>query len=326
MCAALHLAEIYAPGSLPVLVFGETGAGKDLVAQGLHTLSGSAGEYVPVNCAAAQRDLFLAELFGACRGAYTGATEQRRGLVDAAAGGTLFLDEVADLDANAQGYLLRFLDSGEVRPLGSDRSHRVDARVVTATCRDLHAAVREGRFRRDLFARLAGLVVNLPPLRERGGDVDLLVPMLWERCGGQADAVADIFDPGTLGLLRTRSWPGNVRELKQLIERALLFYRKEGPEAARAHVRTSVDRVDPYGVAIQPSDGTRPPEGNAADVAEGDAPQWTKGAWGHWNPEALEQALDQTGGNIPEAGRLLGLSRSHAYRLYRRLRRERRAS
>ena len=331
MYTALHLAEIYAPGSLPVLVLGETGAGKDLVAQGLHALSGNTGEYVPVNCAAAQRELFLAELFGACRGAYTGATETRRGLVDAAAGGTLFLDEVADLDADAQGYLLRFLDCGEVRALGSDRSHRVEARVVTATCRDLHAAVREGRFRRDLFARLAGLVVNLPPLRERGGDVDLLIPVLWERCGGQAEAAIDIFDPGTMGLLKTRAWPGNVRELKQVVERALLFYRKEGPESARAHVRTSVDREDPYGGSILGISGRRATAGEepvpaVADIGDGDTPRWAKGAWGYWNPEALERALDQARGDIPEAGRLLGLSRSHAYRLYRRLRRERRAS
>ncbi len=342
---SLRLAETYARGRLPALILGETGSGKDLIAQGLHALSGCTGALVPVNCAAAQRELFLAELFGARRGAYTGATEARTGLVEVARNGTLFLDEVADLDAHAQGYLLRFLDSGEVRPLGCEHSHRVETRVIAATCRDLHGMQEEGRFRRDLYARLAALVVELPPLRRRQLDLQLLAEMCWCRAGGDRAGLAAVFSRATLANLSKRAWPGNVRELRQLVERAHLFYDQHGVAAAVDHIESQAAGPEvPSGAGILPfatPEGTTSsstPEGTASSSTSGGIassssarpqgeallPALLPGAYGstrpRWPRERLVSALTQAGGSVAGAARILGISRSHAYRLYRRLR------
>ncbi|MCK4303326.1 MAG: sigma 54-interacting transcriptional regulator, partial [Candidatus Eisenbacteria sp.] len=171
----LQLAELFARGSIPVLILGETGSGKDLLAQGVHILSGVKGPLVRVNCAAARKELFAAELFGVRRGAYTGADADRQGLIEVAGSGTIFFDEIGDLESEAQGILLEFLDSGAVRPVGGTTSRYVETRVMAATCRDLAERVAEGMFRGDLYGRLTGLVLPIAPLRERGRDLDLLV-------------------------------------------------------------------------------------------------------------------------------------------------------
>jgi len=299
----LRLVETYAPGRIPALILGETGTGKDLVARGVHALSGRPGPLVPLNCAAARKDLLAAELFGARRGAYTGANADRRGLLEEAEGGTIFLDEVADLEAEAQGFLLRFLDSGEVRRIGETRSRQVDARVIAATCADLRARVADGLFRPDLFGRLAGLVVRVPPLRERLEDLEPLVATLWLRETGEAESWRPVFTADVLRVLRAWRWPGNVRELKHAVERASLFTREHGPEAA---AESLVRWVEGLGAAAAEDE---PASRGAADT-------WV---WGRWDPERLARALAQAEGRIPEAARILGLSRSHAYRLYRRL-------
>jgi DNA-binding NtrC family response regulator len=304
----LQLAETYAPGRIPVLILGETGTGKDLLAQGLGRLSGRKGAFVPVNCASAQRDLFLAELFGARRGAYTGSIERRRGLVEEAEGGTIFFDEIADLAPEAQGYLLRFLDSGEVRPLGETRSRRIETRAIAATCRDLRALVRQGRFRPDLHARLAGLVLRLPPLRERPEDFDLLVEMLWQREGGSAVECRAVFTPGLQAKLQQFAWPGNVRELRHAVSRALLYSRTHGAQATRANPQQWLRGIG--GPASPVEEALEVP--GRARVAHGTG--------GDWSRESLEAALASSGGRIAAAARLLGMSRSHAYRLYKQLR------
>lgn len=320
---SLHLAETYAPGALPALILGETGTGKDLIAQGLHALSGRSGAYVPVNCAAAQRELFLAELFGARRGAYTGATETRMGLVDAARDGTLFLDEVADLDADAQGYLLRFLDSGEVRPLGAEQSHRVETRVVAATCRDLQRLQEEGRFRRDLYARLAALVIQLPPLRRRGSDLRLLAEMLWRRAGGDPAGFAAVFSRAILARLAEQAWPGNVRELRQLVERAHLFYRRHGAPAAVEHLESAPVGGPASPIPMHSPSASRSPSGSRSPCASRSSSEAALPADPRWPAERLVAALTEAGGSVPGAARILGISRSHAYRLFRRLRHQR---
>jgi len=306
----LHLAETYASGSMPVLILGETGTGKDLLAQGIHALSGRKGRFVPVNCAAAQRELFVAELFGARRGAYTGALENRQGLIREAEGGTLFLDEIADLDREAQGYLLRFLDSGEVRPLGESRSFHVETRVVAATRRDLSRMVARGRMRRDLFARLAAVVLRLPPLREREEDLELLIATLWARHGGTPDDRALAFSPRTIDSLHGRPWPGNVRDLSHAVAQAVLLTRAGKPLA-------DVERTLEGAGQVWEMHRTLGAPGAARARSRPSA--WAAGLSREERraPGALRRALDEAEGSIPEAARILGLSRSHAYRLYR---------
>lgn len=232
----LNTAETFAPGTLPVLILGETGTGKDLVAKGIHRLSGRRGEYVPVNCAAASRELFAAELFGARRGAYTGATENREGLIRRATQGTVFLDEIADLDLEAQGYLLRFLDSGEVRAVGATESVIVDARILAATCRDLIEMTRERTFRADLLNRLSGLRLHMPALRERMEDLELLIESLWVRENGTIGVWPAIFTSRVIGMMCRRPWGGNVRELKHLVTRAVQVAKVMGEAAARRDI------------------------------------------------------------------------------------------
>ncbi len=213
---ALAIADRAAPSDLPVLVTGESGTGKELVARRVHKRSPRAkGPFVAVNCGAIPESLIEAELFGAIRGAYTGADRDRTGLVEAAHGGTLFLDEVGELAPAAQVRLLRFLQEGVIRRVGEVRDRPVDVRVVAAT----HRTLRETSFRLDLYYRLAVLPVELPPLRSRGDDVLLLFGAALRRgCARVRRPVPRVADEA-VGALRAWSWPGNVRELVNLAER-----------------------------------------------------------------------------------------------------------
>jgi len=337
---ALRQVEVFAPSQIPILILGETGTGKDLVARAIHALSGHAGRYVPVNCAAARKDLFVAELFGARRGAYTGAVRDRRGLIEEAADGTLFFDEVGDLESEAQGYLLRFLDSGEVRALGETRNRRVQARVVAATCLDLGERVAAGLFRPDLFGRLAGLVVHIPPLRERPEDIPLIARALWLREGGGTHECERFLQPPVSEVLAGWSWPGNVRELRHTIARAMLVTQAHGVEAARRSLPHGFQALGAPGGSGSAARGgpwpsTRPPwqppvegvRGVAverapdADLVPGSAAARARRPRSRtrWDGEELRRVLAQSDGRIALAARALGISRSHAYRLYRRL-------
>ena len=210
-----------APSPLPVLITGESGTGKDLVARAIHQASGR-GPLVAVNCAALPLDLLESELFGHQRGAFSGAVRDKPGLFEAAHGGTLFLDEIGDLPLALQPKLLRALESGEIRRLGSTTSQMVDTRVLAATNKDLGEEVRVGRFRQDLFWRLNVLSIRVPALRERIADIPLLVEYFAAGCPVSADAMAR---------LTAHPWPGNVRELRNAIERALAMRTGEGIEA-----------------------------------------------------------------------------------------------
>jgi len=245
----LKTAETFASGKLPALILGETGTGKDLIAQGLHELSERSGIFVPVNCAAASRELFAAELFGARKGAYTGATEHRDGLIPRARSGSIFLDEIADLNLEAQGYLLRFLDSGEIRPVGSVDSVRIDTRVIAATCHDLQVMVRDGSFRSDLLNRLSGLRLQTPALRERTEDLELLIDSLWRREGGAENAWPTIFHGPVLARMCRHLWPGNVRELRHMVMRALEFCGKHGETSSRRELIRSLDELEHHASA-----------------------------------------------------------------------------
>jgi len=203
----------------PVLVTGETGTGKELVARAIHRNGARAARpFVPVNCGALPEGLLESELFGHVRGAFTGAVADKRGLFEEARGGTLFLDEIGEMSPPLQVRLLRALETGEVRAVGSTRAASVDARVIAATHRELERAVREGRFREDLFYRLHVIVIKVPALRERREDIPLLAAHFLASREARGRGAAAL-TPQALAALATHDWPGNVRELENTLER-----------------------------------------------------------------------------------------------------------
>ena len=277
-----------------VLVQGETGTGKELVARELHACSGVAGKFVALNCAAIPQPLLESELFGHARGAFTGAQSQRSGLFVEADGGTLFLDEIAELPLDLQPKLLRALQERAVRPVGSNVEVRFSARLVTATNRDLELAVREGRFRRDLLYRVNVIQLAIPPLRERGGDVLELarhfLEQLAERTGEQPLPIGE----AAAHALAAYPWPGNVRELQNCIEHAVVLARDREivpldlPDKVRAH--------RPAIVGALASDAS-----DLVTLAE-------------LERRYVEYVLHRTRGNKVRAARLLGIERKTLYR------------
>ncbi|AFU98652.1 sigma-54-dependent transcriptional regulator [Simiduia agarivorans] len=213
-----------APTGATVLVHGETGTGKELVAKAIHAES-PRGEkpLISVNCAAIPETLIEAELFGHEKGAFTGAASMREGLVAAADGGTLFLDEIGELPLEAQARLLRVLQEGEVRPIGSVESRKVDVRLVAATHRDLRKLAKEGKFREDLYYRINVVQLELPPLRERGRDILLLAEHMLRRYCAQFGKSLLTLSPEAIQAITTYIWPGNVRELENAIQRAIIL-------------------------------------------------------------------------------------------------------
>jgi formate hydrogenlyase transcriptional activator len=206
-----------------VLITGETGTGKELIARAIHRRSSRASKpFVTVNCAAVPRELIASELFGHEKGAFTGATQRRLGRFELAHGGTVFLDEVSELPMETQVALLRVLQEREFERVGGSTSIRVDVRVVTATNRDLHAAVEAGTFRGDLFYRLNVFPIEVPALRERADDIPLLVEYFIDRYARKAGKTIRRVNKRTLDHLRSYPWPGNVRELQNVIERSVI--------------------------------------------------------------------------------------------------------
>ncbi|TMB29831.1 MAG: FHA domain-containing protein [Deltaproteobacteria bacterium] len=219
--AALDLLKRAAPSRLPVLIQGESGSGKEVAARAVHELSSrAAGPFVPVNCGAIAAEVAEAELFGHERGAFTGAVQSSIGAFGAAESGTLFLDEIGDLPLALQVKLLRALESGEVKPVGAPRPRRMDVRVVCATHRDLRAEVRRGAFREDLYYRLCGVVVRLPPLRERPGDI---LPLAEHFLALEGDGVRRTFSADARAALSVHPWPGNARELRHVVQLAIVL-------------------------------------------------------------------------------------------------------
>jgi len=270
-----------APTDIAVLVLGETGAGKEVAAQAVHRLSGRSGSFVPVNVAAIPKELLEAELFGSVRGAYTGADRARQGLVTAAHRGTLFLDEIGDLDLAMQAKLLRVLESGEVRPVGSTAFHTVEARVVSATHRDLLAGIDDGSFRADLYYRLAPAVVRVPPLRERIEDLPLLRDLFEKEASLRIGLPPCRWSEAAESALLRYHWPGNIRQLRHAVELGMVEAR--GGVVTRAML--------PFG------------EGESA------APQRWGQATADFRRRLLGRALQRHGGNRSAAARELGISR-----------------
>ena len=216
--------ERVAPARSAVLITGETGTGKELVARAIHARSPRADKlFVPMNCAAIPGELLESELFGHVRGAFTGAQSDREGKFGAADGGTLFLDEIGDMEPRLQAKLLRALQEGVIEPVGSNRRVSVDVRVISSTHRDLEQAIREDRFREDLFYRLNVVRIHLPPLRERRSDVAELAAAALAEFGRDMGRGALRLDPTAIAALEDYGWPGNVRELRNLMERAAVL-------------------------------------------------------------------------------------------------------
>jgi formate hydrogenlyase transcriptional activator len=212
-----------APSNSTVLITGETGTGKELVARAIHRRSNrSSGAFVSVNCAAIPRELIASELFGHEKGAFTGATQQRLGRFELASGGTLFLDEVGELPAETQIALLRVLQEHEFERVGGTRPIRADVRVIAATNRNLQAAISAGSFRSDLFYRLNVFPIEIPPLRERREDIALLVEYFIDRYARKVGKHITTVEKRTLQVLQSYPWPGNIRELQNVIERSVI--------------------------------------------------------------------------------------------------------
>jgi DNA-binding NtrC family response regulator len=221
MQAIFQYCEAVAEGRQPVLITGETGVGKELIAKVLHRLSGRRGNFVPINIAGLDDQVFADTLFGHARGAFTGADRARSGLAEKAADGTLFLDEIGDLSEASQVKLLRFLEGGEFYPLGTDSPKSSTARVLAATSRDLEAAILAGRFRRDLYFRLRTHHIHIPPLRERRDDLPLLFNHFLDEARGEFHKEALDYESRILGVINGYSFPGNIRELRAIIFNAV---------------------------------------------------------------------------------------------------------
>ena len=283
-----HLIELAGPTPAPVLIWGESGTGKEMVARTLHERSPrAAGPFVAVNCAAIPETLLESEIFGHERGAFTGAFERRAGCFELASGGTLLLDEIAEMAPATQAKFLRILQEGTVRRLGGKAEIAVDVRVLAATNKEPARAVKDGRFREDLFYRLNVFSIGIAPLRERPEDIPLLVDAFLEEFNTRYERQVKSVDEDARRILLEHAWPGNGRELRNVIERAvvvcdgdLLAARHLPPELAAHTIAASRDPADP-------------PAGTSLDEAE---------------KRLILKTLETTGGNKTRAAEILGIS------------------
>jgi len=270
-----------------VLLTGETGTGKCLLARAIHAAGPRATKpFIEVNCTALPATLMEAELFGHERGAFTDAKESKPGLMEAAEGGFLFLDEIGDVDLAVQGKLLRAIEERAVRRVGSVRERKIDVRIIAATNRDLERAVGEERFRKDLYFRLAVIVLEVPPLRQLGEDALLLTEYFLRTFNAKYGKVVRELSRAARELLLSYPWPGNVRELSHVIERAVLWSRGPTLDVEHLSLTRPVGSTD---------------HGNAAKPDAATLPQWEK--------TMIEQALRDAGGNQTKAAQRLGILR-----------------
>lgn len=287
-----------APTDSTVLILGETGTGKEVVARTLHERSGRRTmPFIPVNCGALPEHLVESELFGHRKGAFTGADQNRKGLFEVADGGTLFLDEVGELPKAMQAKLLRFLESREVRRVGENEPFKVDVRVLCATNRDLRQMVAEDTFREDLYFRVNTFEIHLPPLRERRGDIPALAEHLLRRAMKGKPIDCQI-TPEAIAILETHSWPGNIREMANVMEYALILSGGSAiaPEHLPSHLSNEADSS-----TLAPG-GFRPTSADGAIVSLHDVEM-----------QYILHALDQNEGNKPETARQLGISLKTLY-------------
>ena len=279
------LLDVVAPSPLSVLVLGETGVGKEVFAEAIHQRSPRrARELLKLNCAALPESILEAELFGYEKGAFTGATAAKPGLFEAANGGTVMLDEIGDLPLVTQAKLLRVLETGEVLRIGSVKTTTVDVRFISATNVDLEARVEDGTFRADLFFRLDGISIILPPLRDRPADIAPLARMFAARVAKQLDRrTPPALGDAAIALLERHAWPGNVRELRNVIERAVVLC-------------AGGDTIDPSHLTSIAAASSSPHGRLKDDLSKIER-------------ERILRTLDEVGGNQTRAAKILGISR-----------------
>jgi two-component system, NtrC family, response regulator len=297
MLRVSRLIERVASSDATVLLLGESGTGKEVLTQGLHTASKRTGRFVAINCAAIPDNLLESELFGYEKGAFTGAAKTTPGKIETAHNGTLMLDEIGDLPHGLQAKLLRFLQERTIERLGGRQEIPVDVRVVCATHQDLKTLIAEGRFREDLYYRLAEIVVNIPPLRARTGDAVLLAHAFLRRFAQEQRRTGLLYGEDALRAIELHSWPGNVRELLNATKRATIMAEGE---------RITCDDLGLPSPALDTSDGERT-DLDLRTVREAAERQ------------AIVAALGRTNGNIVRASEILGVSRPTLYDLMRRL-------
>ncbi len=304
----LELVSRVGPSQASVLLLGESGTGKELVAQAVHEASPrAANPLVVVDCASLPETLFESELFGHERGAFTGASASKPGLVEAASGGTLFLDEVGDIPLPMQVKLLRLLESGTYRRVGSTELRRTDVRVVAATHRDLKAMVAEGRFREDLYYRLSTFPIALPALRDRAEDIPLLAVALLARVTPQRRMA---LSAGALAVLQRHRFPGNVRELRNVLERAALL--ADGTTIDPVHVEQ----------ALGTDASVSGPRASGADASDGPSVLASDASLRSVERAALQAQLKAHRGSRAELARKLGISERSLYRKLRDIEQE----
>jgi len=275
----------------PVLILGESGTGKELVARAIHAYGPWCDKpFVPVDCGALTPTLIESELFGHVRGAFTGATQARSGLLAEAKAGTVFLDEIAELPIEVQSKLLRALQEREIRPLGSNERQILQGRIIAATNVDLKEALERGTFRKDLYFRLNVVAIKVPPLRERKSDIPALVHFFLDRHGAAEDGVTD-FSPEAMNLLMNYDWPGNVRELENCIQAALAL--RSGPLINLNDLRSTIHVRHRKEGAVENTDSTK-----LQDLER----------------RAILQALERAGGDRLRAAKLLGIGKTTIYR------------
>jgi DNA-binding NtrC family response regulator len=301
MQSVRRLIETIAPTDASVMILGETGTGKELIARNLHDKSRRAGQaFIPVNCGALPENLVESELFGHRKGAFTGADTHRKGLFEVANGGTLFLDEVGELDKSVQVKLLRFLESGEIRRVGENDPFRVDVRVLCATNRDLRGMIASDQFREDLFFRVNTFEIPLPPLRDRKADIPLLARHMLTRFARRAGSEAVLSDEA-IAALQAHDWPGNIRELANVIERATIL--------------SGGGRILPEHLPTQPPPRRTSSAAPAAPAVSGPHFQIPEGSPTLRDIEMkyIQVILEKHHGNKPAASKELGISLKTLY-------------
>lgn len=298
MRAIFQYAESIAPSPEPVLITGETGVGKELMASALHTLSGRTGACVKVNVAGLDEQVFSDTLFGHRKGAFTGAMDNRAGMVERAASGTLFLDEIGDLQQTSQVKLLRLIQEGEYLPLGADVPRFTNTRIITSTNRDPSDLMKSGVFRKDLYYRLNAHHIHIPPLRKRMDDLGILLHKMFEQTGERLQRSVPAVPPALLALLRTYSFPGNIRELQAMIADALSAHR--GGKLSLSRFKKHIDAHAEHRISAEAATSSSTGFPEALDHAFPTLQELTR----HWVREAMKRA----GGNQTVAARLLGIS------------------
>jgi len=299
-------------GESTILIQGQSGTGKELIARAIHEKSSrKTSHFVPVNCAAIPDELLESELFGYVKGAFTGAQQSKIGRVQFADGGTLFLDEIGDMKGSLQAKLLRVIQEREVEQVGGIRPIKVDVRIIAATHQNLEELVAAGRFREDLYYRLAVIPLVAPPLCERKNDLELLIERFIERFSRRKTDRRTTIDAIAMKSLQNYSWPGNVRELENLMQRLVILHRgkritlRELPEKYRC-VDIQADELDSPAVGGVPSSAvSEPPEAEWSDAGLD-----FNGLISEFEDRLILQALSRTGGNKKEAARMLNLKRT----------------